>query len=657
MSKFTIRFFLKIIPVILFLVFIEITAAANVKPARIFCSNMVLQQGRENPIWGRADKGERISIQFAGKTIFTKANAAGHWSAKLPALDYGGPYEMVISGSDTIILKNILIGEVWICSGQSNMELSVSNSKNAKIEIQAADFPQIRLFTVAKKYSKVPLEDLEGGEWRHCTPENIKEFSAVAYYFGRSLHHDLKVPVGLIQASWGGTIAESWVSAKGIEGDPELGDKLLQLNGFDMYKNEEQKIVASRILKKEVGSKDAGLVNGIAYYADPLLKESGWSDIDVTKPWEENGYRFIDGIGWYRLTIELTENEAAMEGKIYLGTIDDAEITWINGIEIGSTAQFNSKRIYSIPENTLKKGRNVIAIRVEDKGGAGGLYGNSADKYLKIGKRKISLCQGWKFRITGALNSHVEVDPNSFPTLLFNGMVNPVIPYGIKGAIWYQGESDVDSAKKYQRIFPILITDWRNSWNQGNFPFLFVSLANYQKPPKEPAESNWAELREAQTKALVLPNTGMALAIDLGEESDIHPKNKQEVGRRLALSALKVGYGQNITASGPIFESVRFEEGVAILTFTETASGLDVHNKYGYVNGFSIAGADHKFVWAKAFITGDNTVSVYSEEVKNPVAVRYGWANNPNDLNLYNKEGLPANPFRTDDWPGITVSK
>jgi sialate O-acetylesterase len=627
---------------------------ANVRPARIFGSNMVLQQGQENPIWGWADKGEKITIRFAGKTIRLKANSYGAWSSKLPALEYGGPYEMVISGTNTVTFDNVLIGEVWICSGQSNMEFTVSNVKNAKNEIASADFPRIRLFTVVKKISQFPLQDLDEGEWMNCTPENIREFSSVAFFFGRSLYQELNIPVGLIQASWGGTVAEAWISARAIENDTDFKEKLQELNAFDLRKNEEQKIVTSRIIRKEIGSRDMGLNDGIAVYADSELKETGWVNIDVSRSWEENGFPYINGIGWYRLTLELTEGQAKKGSVIHLGNMDDVDITWVNGVKVGSTDQCNKKRVYHVPANALKPGKNVIAIHVEDRGGAGGLSGDPKDKYLKTGNKKVCLNNGWKFKLTEARSNYTEIDQNYFPTLLFNGMINPVIPFGIKGVIWYQGESNVDRAKQYQRIFPNLITDWRNNWNQGNFPFLFVSLANYQKPVASPSESNWAELREAQSMALTLPNTGMALAIDLGEESDIHPRNKQEVGRRLALSALKISYGKDIVSSGPVYQSVRFEGKNAIISLSETGTGLSVRNKYGYINGFSISGADHHFVWAKAFISGNHTVLVYSDEIKNPVAVRYGWANNPDDLNLYNKEGLPAVPFRTDNWPGIT---
>jgi sialate O-acetylesterase len=296
----------------------------------------------------------------------------------------------------------------------------------------------------------------------------------------------------------------------------------------------------------------------------------------------------------------------------------------------------------------------MIVIRVNDTGGGGGLYGAPEDEYVAIGKEKIDISGDWKFKISKAVMQSVNFGPNNYPTLLYNGMVNPIIPYGIKGAIWYQGESNASRAKQYQRIFPNLITDWRKHWNQGDFPFLFVQLANFMAPAQHPRESEWAELREAQTMTLELPNTGMASAIDIGEAGDIHPKNKQDVGKRLALNAFKVAYNMDLVYTGPMFKSVEFKDGKAYITFDETGSGLAVADKYGYVKSFSIAGADKKFHWAKAEIINKNTVVVSSYAVSNPVAVRFGWADNPDDLNLYNLEGLPANPFRTDNWPGIT---
>jgi sialate O-acetylesterase len=650
MKKFILKF---AISAILF-TSIAILSEANVKTARIFSSNMVLQQGQENPIWGWADKGEKITISFAGKTISAKADKLGKWTTKLPSLDYGGPYEMTVKGKNSIKFDNILIGEVWICSGQSNMEFQVSSVNNAKTEIASANYPKIRLFTVEKKVSQTPVTDLGKGEWQICTPETVPAFSAVGYFFGRNLNQDLKVPIGLIHTSWGGTVAETWTSAQTIENDPDFKDKLKELAGFDMTKYKEQKLASLKALLKDVPTKDAGLVDGVAVYADPALNDVSWAEISPAKVWEESGYIAIDGIAWYRKTIELTADQAKNAREISLGTIDDNEMTWINGVKIGSTKGYNEKRTYSIPAGTMKAGKNVIAIRVEDTGGGGGFYGGTDDKFIQIGDKQLSLAEPWKFKVSEASLGSTDIGPNDYPTLLFNGMLNPIIPYGIKGAIWYQGESNADRALQYQRIFPNMIKDWRMQWNQGDFTFLFVSLANYMEPAKQPSESAWAELREAQTKTLSLPKTGMALAIDLGVAGDIHPKNKQDVGKRLELAALKTAYNKDLVYSGPMYESVKFEGNKAIITFRETGTGLIAKDKYGYINEFSIAGADKKFAWAKARITEKNTVEVYSDEVKNPVAVRFAWANNPDELNLYNNEGLPANPFRTDDWPGIT---
>ena len=630
------------------------TVLANVKPARIFSSNMVLQQGQENPIWGWADQGEKITISFAGKTISTKADKSGKWSAKLPSLGYGGPYEMTIRGKNVVQFGNILIGEVWICSGQSNMEWRVDNTNNAKAEIEAANIPQIRLFTVSKKISQSPVADLDKGEWQICSPETVPSFSSVGYFFGRNIRQQLQVPVGLIHTSWGGTVAETWSSAETIENDPDFKDKLKELAGFDMAGYRERKMSSIRALLKEFPEKDQGLVNGVAVYADPALNDADWTSISGAKNWEESGFIAIDGIAWYRQTIELTADQAKNATEICLGTIDDNDITWINGIEAGATNQYNEIRLYKIPVNTLKAGKNTIAVRVIDTGGGGGLYGGNDDKYLQIAENRFQLTDNWKFKLTEVQVGSMDMGPNDYPTLLFNGMLNPVIPYGIKGAIWYQGESNADRAKQYQRVFPEMITDWRNHWKQGNFPFLFVSLANFMAPDKQPVESAWAELREAQTKTLALPHTGMALAIDLGVADDIHPRNKQDVGKRLALAAMKTAYGKDLVHSGPMYQSVKFEGNKAVITFSEVGSGLVARDKYGYVNCFAMAGADRKFVWAKAKISGKNTVVVYADEVNNPTAVRFAWGNNPDDLNLYNAEGLPANPFRTDDWPGIT---
>lgn len=637
-------------------VFFVLQSRADVKLPKIFSSNMVLQQGIEIPVWGWAEKGERISVTFNEKTVRTRANNAGEWQVKLPEQEYGGPYKLIVQGKNTIELKNIMIGEVWICSGQSNMQWRVDQSNNAEEEIAAANFPNIRLFNVPRTVAQFPQDDISDGEWVECSSETIAGFSAVGYFFGRDLHQELDVPVGLIHTSWGGTVAETWISPKTISNDPDFRDKLIELQQMDLENYRKARLDQVRdLLGGEIPTEDKGMVDGEPVWAGLNFSDGNWRSIKTPMYWENQGYIDIDGIGWYRREIKLNEEQSNANLTLHLGKVDDSDITFINGIEIGRTEnKYDEDRIYTIDKKYLKPGRNMIVVRVQDTGGNGGIWGDPENQFLAIGNEKMDISGDWKFRISKAEVSSVNVGPNSYPTLLFNAMINPLIPFGIKGAIWYQGESNAGRAKQYQRVFPSLINDWRNHWQQGDFPFLFVSLANYTEPPKDPGESEWAELREAQTKTLSLPNTGMALAIDIGEADDIHPRNKQDVGKRLALNAFKIAYGKDLVHSGPLYESAEFNDGKAYISFSETGSGLEIKDLYGYLKGFTIAGPDRKFHWAKAELADDETVVVYSEEVPNPVSVRYGWANNPDDVNLYNKEGLPANPFRTDDWPGIT---
>ncbi|MCG6187792.1 sialate O-acetylesterase [Maribellus maritimus] len=640
----------------LLLVFLSHIVKADVKLPRIFSSNMVLQQGIEIPVWGWADKGEQIMVIFNKKTIRTKANTEGKWKVNLPVQEYGGPHTLTVKGKNTIVFDNVLIGDVWVCSGQSNMEWSVDRSKNAEEEIALANYPKIRLFTVPKTVAQFPKDDISSGEWVECSPETIGGFSAVGYFFGKKLQTELEVPIGLLHTSWGGTVAETWTSAETISDDPDFKEMLVKLQQMNLENYKEQKLEeVKKILGGEFPTEDKGMENGKPVWSALDFNDSNWKTIKTPTYWEAQGYMDIDGIGWYRKEIQLTEEQSQSNLTLHLGKVDDSDITFLNGIEIGKTEnKYNEERIYTVDKKYIQPGKNMIVVRVDDTGGNGGIWGDPKDQFIAIGNEKMDISGDWKFKISKASVSAVNIGPNSYPTLLFNGMINPLLPYAIKGAIWYQGESNASRAKQYQRIFPDLIEDWRAQWNQGDFPFLFVSLANYMKPVETPAASEWAELREAQTKTLSLPNTGMAVTIDIGEANDIHPKNKQDVGKRLALNALKVAYGKEIVFSGPMFESVEFSKGKATIVFSETGSGLKVKDKYGYLKGFEIAGSDKKFHWAKAELATNNSVVVSAEEVENPVAVRYGWANNPDDLNLYNKEGLPANPFRTDDWPGIT---
>ncbi len=644
------RYFLnQLILVLLVVTITTFTSRADVKLPRIFTSNIVLQKGMENTIWGWADKNENISISLNGKKVKTKAGKDGKWSAKLPVMDYGGPYTLLVKGNNSIELTNVMIGEVWICSGQSNMEFPVSVTENAKEEIANANYPDIRLFTVPKKIAQRPADDLENGEWAVCTSKTIPGFSAVGYFFARELYQKLKVPIGVIKSAWGGTVAETWISLQTIENDPDFATKLIQMKSSNIMDEQEQfQTRIKQLFGDNIPKEDIGIVNGNPVWIALDLDDSKWETIKVPQFWEEQGYANFDGIAYYRCEINLTDRQSQKNAILHLGKVDDSDMTWMNGNEIGKTEHESSKdRIYTIDAKFLRPGKNMLVVRVDDKGGKGGIWGNSENLFLLVGNEKINLSGEWKFRF-GKPVVIPNFLPNKYPTLLFNSMINPIVLYGIKGVIWYQGESNTDRTAQYRHLFPSLITDWRNHWKLGDFSFLWVQLANFMKPVQQPSESNWAELREAQTMTLKLPNTGMASAIDIGDANDIHPKDKQDVGLRLALNALKITYGKNLVNQGPMYSSAEFKDGKAFILFTNTGSGLMVKDHYGYLKGFAIAGADKKFHWAQARITGNNKVEVFCEEVPDPSAVRYGWADNPEDINLYNKEGLPANPFRTD---------
>jgi sialate O-acetylesterase len=510
------------------LLFLAGMASANVKLPALFTDGLVLQQGKPVPVWGWADDGEKVTVKIAGKQASAVATG-GKWMLKLPAMKAGGPMPMTVTGNNTIALPNVYVGEVWIASGQSNMQMGLDGTIGSKEAIESSNNPMLRLFTVPNVRSDKPLDDVNG-KWVQAGPDNVRWFSAVAYYFARDLQQALKVPVGIIHTSWGGSPAEVWMSRRVLDADPEY--------------------------KQMVAAAPAQLEAWKAAYAKfqtdlPGIKEKDAADIAAAE-----------------------EKAKSMTPEAGQKLVSDA--------------------------------RNAAFWREQPP------------------------WQPWT------------------PAELYNGMIAPLIPYAIQGAIWYQGESNAGRAFQYRRLFVDMIENWRQDWGEGNFTFLSVQLAPFTAILPQPADSDWAELREAQlmsTKAL--PNVGMAVITDVGNETDIHPKDKAPVGARLALAALGIEY------SGPIYKSMQVTGDKIVLSFTHVGQGLI--SKGGRLTGFAICGPDHKFVWASARIVGD-TVVVESHLVKNPVAVRYGWANYP-VVNLWNKDGLPATSFRTDDFQMVTGPK
>lgn len=612
------------------------------------------------PIWGKASPGGKVTVILNGRKQSTAAQPDSLWMVKLPPMSAGGPYELKVIGKDTLTFRNVMIGEVWVCSGQSNMEMPLAGwgeVLNYAREIAEADYPAIRLFQVNHALSLTPKDDIDAQPWVECRPTTVGNFSATAYFFGRALYKELGVPIGLIHSSWGGTVAEAWTAADALMTleDFKPAVEALQveaLNEAEVRASYQQRLAE---WQKLVEQKISIALAGSPSWQAPGYDDGNWKTMQLPSLWENAGLPNFDGIVWFRKIVTLPDLLPNETFTLKLGAIDDQDITYVNGVQVGATDGYNKPREYKIDAGLFKPGRNVIAVQVLDTGGGGGLWGAKEELVLSSSAGKqMSLAGEWKYLTAVNLKDvpprPLPPDNPNRPTVLYNAMIHPLIPFALRGAIWYQGESNASRAYQYRTLFPTLINCWRQKWGQGDFPFLFVQLANFKPTAPEPGDSDWAELREAQLMTLSLPNTGMAVAIDIGDAFDIHPKNKQEVGRRLALNALAKAYGRNIVYSGPIYKSMSFEGNKIRLKFDHVGSGLVARGPK--LTGFAIAGTDKKFVWAEAEIEGE-TVLVWSPKVPDPAAVRYGWADNPN-CNLYNREGLPASPFRTDDWPGIT---
>ncbi len=619
----------------------------QVKLPAIVRDSMILQRDNKVNIWGWASPKEKISVRFINKTYKATAGNDGKWSIQLPPLKAGGPYTMDIAGKNKITLKEILIGDVWFCSGQSNMvhQLNIHDVTYAK-DIAEANYPQIRQFWVPTLTNlQGPQEDLPSGRWNAAVGENKRPFSAVAYFFAKKLYDKYNVPIGIINASVGGTPIEAWTSEEGLK-DFEALQAAIQKNKDTAYVNAANRAAASAPRPQQPA--DMGMTSSIKWF-DPLYIAKNWRPIHIPGYWEDQGVKDLNGIVWYRKEIDIPASMAGKPAKLWLGRIVDADELYINGKRVANTTYQYPQRRYSIPADVLKPGKNLFVIRVTNTAGKGGFV---PDKpyCLFAGNDTVQLSGNWHYKVgavfTPSRPGALGINAQNQPAALYNAMVAPVINYSIKGFLWYQGESNAGRPDEYALLQPAQILDWRNKWKQGELPFFYVQLPGFMDYNYLPSESNWAKLRESQMKSLTVPNTAMVVAIDLGEWNDIHPDNKKDVGERLALAALKMTYGENIVHSGPLLQSASVEGNKIILSFSHTGSGL-VTNDGEEPAEFAIAGADKKFIWAKAKIEG-NKVVIWHESISSPVYVRYAWADNPVNPNLYNKEGLPASPFRTD---------
>ena len=637
--------------VLAFASFRETKVHAQIRLPRLVRDSMILQRDARVNIWGWASPKEKVNIKFNGKTYKTTTGADGKWMLQLQPTKAGGPYTMDISGSNKITLKEILAGDVWFCSGQSNMvhQVGIHDVRYAK-DISEANYPQIRQFWIPTLTNmQGPQDDLPTGYWKWANPEDVRMFSAVAHFFARDLYEKYHVPIGLINSSVGGTPIEAWTSEEGLK-DFSTIEATIQKNKDTAYVNGLARNAAAAFANRPAQMLDKGMTATIKWF-DPSYAPKGWHTINIPGYWEDQGLKDLNGIVWYRKEIEIPASMTGKPARVFLGRIVDADALYINGKQIGNTTYQYPQRRYSVPADILKAGKNIFVIRVTNTIGKGGFV---PDKPYCIfsGSDTVDLKGTWIYKVgevfpprTGGFGP-APISAQNQPAALYNAMVAPEINYTIKGFLWYQGEANTGRAEEYAKLQPAQILDWRNKWKQGNLPFLFVQLPGFMDYNYLPSESNWAMLRESQLKSLFVPNTAMAVAIDVGEWNDIHPDNKKAVGDRLALAAEKIAYGENIIYSGPLFQSASIDGDKIIINFSNVGSGLATSDGEE-LSEFAIAGADKKFVWAKAKIDGDKVV-VSSDAVKDPKFVRYAWADDPVNPNLINKEGLPASPFRTD---------
>jgi len=628
----------------------------NVKLPALISDGMVLQRDSRINIWGWASPGEKVQIKLNNKTIRTVADPDGDWKIVMPQMKAGGPYKMEVKGNNSIIIENILIGDVWFCSGQSNMVLTMERVKEKyPDDIASAFYPEIRNFFIPAASDVTSIhKDLPTGKWVSASPEKVLGFGAVAFFFARSIYNEYKVPVGIINSSVGGTPIEAWISEDGMKEFPELAERIESFKDTaflnPIIRSAGRKNESSRKASDNSKLTDKGLGGPKPWYDVTYLPEA-WHKFWLPGYWDDQGVKGLNGTVWFRKEINVPVSMTGKSAKLFLGRIVDADDVYVNGAFSGSITYQYPPRRYTLPAGLLRPGKNLIVVRVTNNAGKGGFVPDKA-YCLVAGNDSIDLRGEWLYKVgqvfrpdaSGSGTDYPVFTMQNEPTGLYNTMVAPATQYRIKGILWYQGEANTGKPLEYRQLLPALIDDWRNKWQQGPVPFLFVQLPNFMEVQYLPSESQWAELRFGQLKSLSVPNTAMAVTIDAGEWNDIHPLEKKVVGERLALAARKLAYGnEKVVFSGPVYKSMTKEGNRLTIEFDHIGSGIMVKGG-GDLNWFAVAGPDRKFVWAKAIIE-NNHVIVSCDEIPDPVYVRYAWADNPEGANLYNIEGLPASPF------------
>ena len=623
----------------------QFTGFAQIRLPKLISDGMVLQHSENLKIWGWAAPNEKVSLQFGSKNYTATAGTAGEWAIQLPPQKAGGPHTMTFSASNTITVSNIMFGDVWLCSGQSNMELGMSRLLDTYPEESKANKPNIRQFLVPDVANfKDKQTDVSSGKWESVSPQTIANFSGVAYFFASYINKKHNIPIGIINAALGGSPAQAWISEAGIKKFPEyFADAQRFKDDRLIAEIEQENKTINHDWYSELNKNDEGLKNN---WKSTTYDDNSWATMQIPGYWADTQTGAVNGAVWFRKTIEVPPAMAGKPAKLIMGRIVDADSVFVNGVFVGTTSYQYPPRKYKLEANILKPGKNTIAIRVISNSGKGGFVLDK-DYQLIVGTDTLSLAGTWNYK-TGYVMPPVksQVTVRFKPTGLYNAMIAPLENYTIKGALWYQGESNAGKPEEYADLMKTLIADWRAGWGQ-DFPFIYVQLPGFMEQKTSPGESNWAILREQQANLLAINNTAMAVAIDLGEWNDIHPLNKKDVGERLALQAEKLVYGdKKIVASGPSIKNITKKGNKLIIRFKDTGSGLTVKGNAA-LQYFAIASADQKYMWATAIITGKDEVTVWSDQITEPTYVTYAWADNPATANLYNKKGLPATPFKT----------
>ena len=620
------------------------TSYAQIKLPRLISNGMVLQHSQNVKTWGWAGPGEKVNLLFANKNYNTKADANGMWEIMLSPQKPGGPYTMTFSASNKIVVNNILFGDVWLCSGQSNMELGMVRLMDTYPEEAGANNDNIRQFLVPDVYNfKEKQKDVNAGDWKSVSPATIADFSGVAYFFAKAIYKEHHIPIGLINAALGGSPAQAWISEAGLKQFPDYYNDLQSFKDDKLIaKIEESNKQMNSAWYTKLNSSDEGLKQG---FKTANYNDSDWDTMNIPGYWADAKVGNKNGVVWFRKTIDVPAAMAGKPAKLILGRIVDADSVFVNDVFVGSTSYQYPPRKYQLKNSVLKQGKNTIVVRVINNSGRGGFV---LDKDYKLiaGNDTLDVAGIWKYKLGTAMQAtQAQVTVRWKPTGLYNAMIAPLQNYGIKGVLWYQGESNTAKPDEYSKLMETLIADWRAGFTT-NLPFIYVQLPGFMDEKKDPSQSSWAVLRDEQSKLLAVKNTAMAVAIDLGEWNDIHPLNKKDVGERLALQAEKLVYGNNkIVASGPSVKSVKKLGNKLQVSFNDVNNGLMVKGN-GALKYFAVAGIDEKYVWATAVINSNNEVEVWSDAITNPVYITYAWADNPATANLYNRNGLPAAPFK-----------